>query len=166
MRYKLIKQEPYCCVPRCLQMIFDRNNIKYDTQVNIAKELGLKYKHGTQVQKKKYSIDNYLEKHNISLSFKYEFNLNYNEVVNLLKKHKNDDIVVCYKRGVMFGKNLDGGHATIIEKIDDEDNVTLIYPEDESGYRIVKLETLLNAISCHGKENMAGFWIFTKRNNK
>ena len=28
MKYKLIKQEPYFCVPRCLQMIFDRNNIQ------------------------------------------------------------------------------------------------------------------------------------------
>ena len=162
MKYKLIKQEPYCCVPRCLQMILDRNNIDYDTQINIAKELGFKDNQGTQVQNRKYSIDKYLKKHNIPLNFKYVFNLNYNEVINLLNKHKNDDIVVCYKRGIMFGKDLDGGHATIIEKIDD-DKVTLIYPEDEIGYRVVTLENLLDAIAIHGKENMAGFWIFTKK---
>ena len=42
MKYRLIKQEPYCCVPRCLQTIFDRNNIKYDSQFEIAKELGFR----------------------------------------------------------------------------------------------------------------------------
>ena len=39
-------------------------------------------------------------------------------------------------------KKLEGGHATIIEKIKD-DVVTLIYPEDEAGYRDVNLKTLL-----------------------
>lgn len=29
MRYKLIRQEPYCCFPRCLQMIFDRRHISF-----------------------------------------------------------------------------------------------------------------------------------------
>ena len=42
MKYRLIKQEPYCCVPRYLQTIFDRNNIKYDSQFEIAKELGFR----------------------------------------------------------------------------------------------------------------------------
>ena len=74
LKYKLIKQEPYCCVPRCLQMIFDRHNISYDSQIEIAKELGLRiddnYK-GTQVHKEEYSIENYLKRHNISLAFEY-----------------------------------------------------------------------------------------------
>lgn len=165
MKYKLIKQEPYFCVPRCLQMIFDRNNIPYDTQSNIARELGFKeeqnYK-GTQVQIEEYSIENYLKNHNIPLSFKYVFNLNFIAVRNLLNENKDNDIVVCYKRGIMFGKNLEGGHATIIEKIEN-DIVTLIYPEDKNGYRNVTLKSLLNAIECHGKENMAGFWFFKKR---
>ena len=42
MKYKLIKQEPFCCVPRCLQMIFERNNISFDSQMQMAKELGFK----------------------------------------------------------------------------------------------------------------------------
>lgn len=164
MKYRLIKQEPYFCVPRCLQMILDRNNIPYDSQSEIAKELGFrndeKYK-GTQVQKEEYSIDNYLKRHKIPLTYKYIYNLNYKEVKELLNKHKDDDIVACYKRGIMFGKNLEGGHATIIEKVKN-DIVTLIYPEDETGYRDVSLKALLNAIECHGKENMAGFWLFRK----
>lgn len=68
MRYRLIKQEPYCCVARCLQMIFERNNIEYESQFQIANELGLivtdLYK-GTQIQKEEYSIDKYLKKHDI-----------------------------------------------------------------------------------------------------
>ena len=162
MKYRLIKQEPYCCVPRCLQTIFDRNNIKYDSQFEIAKELGFrndeKYK-GTQVQRDEYSIEKYLKSHNIPLNFKYIYNLNYNEVKKLLNTYKDDDIMVCYKRGIMFGKNLEGGHATIIEKLE-KDVVTLLYPEDKDGYRHVNLRALINAIKCHGKENKAGFWIF------
>ena len=65
MRYKLIKQEPYCCVPRCLQMIFDKNSIPYDSQIEMARELGFindqEYK-GTQVNKEEYSIDKLLKK--------------------------------------------------------------------------------------------------------
>lgn len=167
MRYKLIKQEPYCCVPRCLQMIFNRNNILYDSQMMIAQELGLKVDgnyRGTQVQNYDYSIDKYLKVHNIPLTFKYVFNLNYNEVKELLDEFKDDDIMVCYKRGVMFGKELMGGHATIIDQIKG-DVVTLIYPEDDKGYRDVSLESLLDAIKRHGRENMAGFWLFSKKNN-
>lgn len=59
----------------------------------------------------------------------------------------------------MFNKKMEGGHATLIEKIEG-DNITLIYPEDENGYRVVALEKMLEAIECHGEENMAGFWIF------
>ena len=164
MKYKLIKQEPFCCVPRCLQMIFERNNISFDSQIQMAKELGFKNDgkcKGTQIQNGEYSIDNYLTKHRVPLSFEYIYDLNYNDVKNLLNEHKNDDIIVCYKRGIMFGKKLEGGHATVIDKIKD-DVVTLIYPEDEAGYRDVNLKTLLNAIECHGKENMAGFWLFRK----
>jgi len=164
MRYKLIKQEPYCCVPRCLQMILDKHNIPYDSQMKIAKELGLRNDeewNGTQTWKEEYSIYNYFKKHSIPLSFEYLFILNYDDVEIFLNKHKDDDIIVCYKRGIMFGKNLEGGHAAIIEKIED-DTVTLIYPEDEKGYREVSLKLLLNAIECHGKENMAGFWLFRK----
>ena len=83
MKYKLIKQEPFCCVPRCLQMIFERNNISFDSQIQMAKELGFKndgkYK-GTQIQNGEYSIDNYLTKHRVPLSFEYIYDLNYNDV--------------------------------------------------------------------------------------
>ena len=162
MRYKLIKQEAYCCVPRCLQMIFDRRNIPFESQMVIAKELGFinekEYK-GTQVNKEEYSITNYLEKHKIPLSFKYFFITDYSEAKIFLNKHMEDDIIVCYKRGVMFNKKMEGGHATLIEKIEG-DNITLIYPEDENGYRVVALGKMLEAIECHGEENMAGFWIF------
>lgn len=162
MRYKLIRQEPYCCVPRCLQMIFDRRHISFESQIEIAKELGLRndkeYK-GTQVNKEEYSITNYLKKHKIPLSFKYFFITDYNEVKHFLNKYIEDDIIVCYKRGVMFDKKMEGGHATLIEKVEGN-SIILIYPEDEKGYREVTLEKMLEAIKCHSKENMAGFWLF------
>ena len=165
MKYKLIKQEPHCCVPRCLQMIFERHNIIYDSQFKIAEELGLiidkKYK-GTQVQKEEYSINNYLKRHNIPLTFDYFYIVDYNSAKKFINDNIDNDITVCYKRGVMFGKKLDGGHATLIEKIDG-DIVTLIYPEDEAGYRNVNVNDLIKAIELHGTHNMAGFWLFKKK---
>lgn len=59
----------------------------------------------------------------------------------------------------MFDKKMEGGHATLIEKVEGN-SIILIYPEDEKGYREVTLEKMLEAIKCHGKENMAGFWLF------
>lgn len=165
MKYKLIKQEPFCCVPRCLQMIFDKIKIPYDSQKEIAHELGFindDKHHGTQVEKEEYSISRYLEKHNIPLTFKYFYITSLKDAKTFLNNNSEDDIMVCYKRGVMFNKIMEGGHATLIEKVEGN-YVTLIYPEDKLGYRIVLLEQLLEAIKLHGQENMAGFWLFKKK---
>ncbi len=164
MKYKLIKQEPFCCVPRCLQMILDRYNITYESQMNIAKELGYrnddKYK-GTQINKESCSIQNYFLNHKIPLKFEYFYITDLVTAREFLINNINNDIITCYKRGVMFNKKMDGGHATLVEKIEN-DIITLIYPEDNLGYRKVSLENLLKAIEYHGKENMAGFWLISK----
>lgn len=76
MKFKIIKQKPYCCVGTCLEMILNRHNIYNNGQVDIACELGLivptSYKelyhdaiignkpnagYGTQIQKEEYSIN-------------------------------------------------------------------------------------------------------------
>lgn len=87
----------------------------------MAQELGFrndKEHKGTQVNKDEYSITNYLKKHKILLSFKYFFITDYNETKIFLNNHIEDNIIVCYKRGVMFNKKMEGGHATIIEKVE------------------------------------------------
>lgn len=166
MRYKLIKQGEFYCVPGCLQAVFDRHNIPYDTQDRIAKELGFRndsHYQGTQVQKEQYSIEKYLTKHHIPLKFSYIFDLDYDSTKKYIEEYTkgNKDIIACYRRGVMFGKKLIGGHAAIVEKISG-DIIALVYPNDKSGFREVSLKSLIKAIQCHGKENMAGLWLFEK----
>lgn len=165
MKYKLIKQEQYYCVPRCLQMILDRYKLKFDSQEDIGKELGFiiteDYK-GTRIQEQEYSISNYFDKHNLPLTFEYFYLTDYEEVKKFLIENKDNDIIVCYKRGVMFNKILKGGHATLIEKFENE-NVTLVYPEDDLGYRTVNLKSLINAIKLYDKKNMAGFWLIKNK---
>lgn len=167
MKYRLIKQKPHCCVPRCLQMIFARYGLNYDSQEDIGKELGLvnnkdsSFNCGTHIYEDRYSISNYFYRHNIPLSFEYHYITDISVVNEFLISNKDNDIIACYKRGVMFNKIMDGGHATLIE---DYKNgvVKLVYPEDEKGYRYVKLEDLILAIKSHDKKQMAGFWLIKK----
>lgn len=58
-KYNLINQEPFLCVPCCLEMIFDRRGIKLDkTQLDIGLMLGFKL----DPVENKESYDYYLSK--------------------------------------------------------------------------------------------------------
>ena len=39
--YHPVLQQPYCCVPACLHMVFNRHGLKRFSQERIAKRLGL-----------------------------------------------------------------------------------------------------------------------------
>ena len=92
MKYQKVIQKPYCCVGACLEMILNRNHIANDGQVVIACQLGLtvpeEYRdeypnaiigekpdagYGTQIQKRKFSINNFFKINNIDLKEKYYF---------------------------------------------------------------------------------------------
>jgi len=178
MKYKLIKQRRYCCVPAVLSMILDRRKIKHGTQENIGCELGLivpKEKahlfkkartgkkppagYGVQISKNDCSINDYFIRHNIPLEEKFYPLEKIKNIKNFITENlKNDnDIIVCFNNKLLFGVG-DCGHVSLIENINNE-IITLNNPTRKKLNKKVKLQKLIKAIKYHGEKNRGGFWI-------
>ena len=180
--YKPIKQKPYCCVPACISMVLDRRKTKHSSQEEIGYELGLiipkekihlftKIKtgkkpiagYGTQVNKKKYSINNYFFKNKIKLKethYPIEKNKNTNKFI-VENLRSGNDLIVCFNNKKLYGGE-DYGHVSLIQKINDN-IITLIDPENNvPDKRKVKLQKLVDAMECHGKKKRGGFWIISE----
>ena len=180
--YKPIKQKPYCCVPVCISMILDRKKIKHGSQEEIGCELGLvvpKEKthlftkirtgkkpiagYGTQVNKRKYSINKYFLKNKIKLKEAYYFS---EEVKNIKKfivenLESGNDLIVCFNNKKLHsGEDL--GHVSLIQNINNN-VITLIDPENNvPNRRKVKLQKLIEAMKYHGKKKRGGFWVISE----
>ncbi len=181
MKYHKIVQKPHCCVGACLEMILNRHDIKNTGQEDIAYQLGLVVPesdrhlfkkarvankpssgYGTQIQKEEYSINNYFKTNNIELKETYYFINNLNDIRVFLTFNNNDDILVCFHCGTLFdAPHANWGHMMLFEHIEN-DNVTLLDTSVKRDYATVSLEKLAKAISIHGKENGAGFYLIKK----
>ena len=176
-KYIPITQQPYCCVPTCIQMILLRRNISLLSQEEIGWYLGLvvskkdkklfqkvrtgkkpKAGWGTQVNKKKYSINDFFKKKKINLKEK-EFPITEPEEIRrfLRKNLKNKDIIVCFEYGKLYNTRSKSGHVSIVDSIKGN-YVTLIDPgANLPKRRKVSLEKLSKAIKSH-KNKRGGFW--------
>lgn len=178
MKYKKITQKPFCCVGACLEMILNRNHIPNCGQIEIACELGLivpeSYKeiyknarfgekptagYGTQINKKEYSINSFFQKNHINLKEEYYF-ITQLEVVRkfILENERNDILICCHAKTLYNSKEEDWGHMLLLEKIEG-DHLILLDPEVNRDDERVPLERVIKAISVHGKENGAGFYL-------
>ncbi|MBU3957523.1 MAG: hypothetical protein KKB25_00425 [Nanoarchaeota archaeon] len=179
--YKPITQKPYCCVPACISIILGRRKIKHKSQEEIGYELGLTVPkedahlfkkvrtgkkpiagYGTQVQKKKYSINNYFSKNKIKLKETYYPAEEIKDVKKFIigNLENNNDLIVCFDNGRLYGVG-NGGHVSLVESIK-EKVVTLIDPEKGvPKRRKAKLSKLLSAMKYHGKKRRGGFWLIT-----
>jgi hypothetical protein len=179
-RYIPLTQQPYCCVPTCLQMVLLRRKQRMMSQEDIGYQLGLtvpKSKKrllpkartgkrpdagwGTQVGKPQYSINRFFEINNIPLKEEY---ITLQQIGNIkewiAEQMKEDrDILVCFNHGKLYGGNAQG-HVSIIDSIEN-DIVILIDPESNvPKYRKVKIDKLTKAIEFHAERtDRAGFWI-------
>lgn len=180
-KYKVIKQEPYTCVPACLQIILDKNNIEYESQKQIGNSLGLilpvEYKdefnnvrvgvkpeagYGTQIHKEEYSINNYFKNQNIPLKEEYYFISEIKDIEAFLNKNLiANDIIVCFNNNILFHDGNDYGHVALIEEYKNN-RVTLLEVDGDIDFKEIELEELLEAIGKHGKDNRAGFWVISK----
>lgn len=180
--YKPIKQKPYCCVPACIFMVLDRRKIKHGSQEEIGRELGLvvpKEKthlfikirtakkpiagYGTQVNKKKYSINNYFLKNNIKLKEVYYLLEEIKDIKKFIVENlkSGNDLIVCFDSRKLYGIG-DYGHVSLIQNINNN-IITLIDPEkDVPNKRKVDLQKLVEAMKRHGKEKRGGFWVISK----
>lgn len=178
MKYKKINQKEYCCVPACLQMVLHRNNLKCKSQEDIGYELGLivpsddrklfkKVRvgdkphsgYGTQVNNEKYSINNFFIRNNFPLIEEYHYIIDYKRVERFLKENVRADILVCFHCGTLYGNEYeDWGHVCVIDSLCN-DEIILVDPDLREGYKVIKLNKLIEAIKKHGENNRAGFWL-------
>ena len=180
--YKPIKQRPYCCVPACVSVILDRRGIKHNSQEEIGYELGLiipKEKihlfikarigrkpvagYGTQVSKKKYSINNYFLKNKIKLKETYYFPEKIKDTRNFIIENlkSSNDLVVCFNNKKLYG-NGDFGHVSLIQSINNGVIILIDSEKSVPDKRKVKLQKLVEAIKYHGKKKRGGFWVISE----
>lgn len=178
MKYTKVIQKPYCCVGACIEMILNRSNITNKGQVEIAYKLGLtlpeQYRtiypnaifspkpsagYGTQIQREEYSINNFFKNNNINLISEYHYITTEFEAKKFLLNNIQNDIMICLHCGTLYdSKGEDWGHMLLIEKIND-DSVVLLDPEEDRDYETVSIEKLVKAITIHGENNGAGFYL-------
>lgn len=180
-KYVPFTQQPYLCVPTCLQMILYRRGIALMEQEAIANELGLivpeedlKYfthartgerpssGYGTQIQDERYSMQKLFDKNGWKLSFARRSDItSVDELHHILAEAQaNDDIdaMLCFDYGKLWGLKSNGGHVCIFESIDG-DTVHIIDPErNVPKRRAVDIHALFDAIDFHGAGNAAGVW--------
>lgn len=177
MKYKIIKQKPYCCVGACIEMILNRRNINNNGQVGIACELDLivppSYKelypdalignkpnagYGTQIQKEEYSINRFFKKNNINLVMEYYYIISVEEAKKFLLNNFSNDILICLYGATLYD-DLDAswGHMVLLENI--EANEVTVLDSYKAKYIKIDIKKLVEAIRVHGKNNGAGFYL-------
>ncbi len=177
MKYKIIKQKPYCCVGACLEMILNRRKITNNGQVEIACELGLivppSYKeiypnaligdkpnagYGTQIQKEEYSLNNYFKNNNFPLVMEYFFITSVSKAKRFLLDNSCDDIIICLYGEILYDdKESTWGHMVLFDNI--LNDIVTIVDSHKNRYIRIPINKLVLAIKVHGKENGAGFYL-------
>lgn len=171
--YRPISQQPYCCVPATLQWILYRHGLDILDQESIGAELGLrlptkgkklfKNRHiifldktpksgfGTQIQKKKYSIQRFFEKNGIALEIseliKPQTKAELRKI--LVENHKKDHDVILRYNNRIFKKDDEKsyGHFSVITKYDSRSERVTIGDPELPHFKTVSLDQVLFSIS-------------------
>ncbi len=122
--------------------------------------------YGTQAGKKEYAPNAVFKKLNIPLKMTWSLInkfKNIDDFKNYLSKVEanDDDVLVCYDWGKLFGKDdYQGGHVCVLDRVYlDKNEVRIIDPEyDVPKWRVVNIDKLYEAMKFHGKEKSGGFW--------
>lgn len=185
-RYVPFTQQPYLCVPTCLQMILYRRGIALMEQEDIANELGLivpeedlKYfahartgerpssGYGTQIQDEQYGMHKLFDKNGWKLSFTRHSDIasvdELREILATVQADDDTDAMLCFDYGMLWGVKSSGGHVCVFEKLEG-DTVCIIDPErNVPKRRATDIHTLFEAIKFHGSHNAAGVWIISSK---
>ena len=158
-------------------MIMNRHKLSHGTQEEIGHSLGLivpeSVKHyfnhvrtgekpsseyGTQVGKRRYSINKYFKENQIPLKEGYHYLTTLDESISFIKNNiaLGNDIITCFNNQKLHNYG-NYGHVSLIQSINN-DILTLVNPEkDVPKLTNVHIKSLLSAITAHGKSNRAGF---------
>jgi len=185
-RYTPLTQQPYLCVPTCIQMVMYKQNIPLIPAEEIGYQLGLTvppdaaksfYKvrvseeppvnsgYGTQIQTPEYEPNQAFEK--LKIPFKFTKRLasaisSIDEMINVLQKVNDEDkdALLCFNPGVLyFGEYKPfTGHVVVFDKIIDG-KVRVVDPDaKQPKWRTVEPSILFDAIQAHGDKNSGGIW--------
>lgn len=184
-RYIALTQQPYCCVPTCLQMIMYRRELPLIEQEELGYALGLAVPEkarvlfpkaltqepssgwGTQIQNAEYSLDKAFEK--LGIPLKAEFILaSQLDSTEILKERLQtadpaNDTVLCFSYGALWGTDSLAGHASLFDYVDGEE-VWMVDPvADVPKHRRTSIDKLFNSIQKHGDQNQAGLWVISSK---
>lgn len=185
MRYDLITEKPYCCVPAILQMIQARRGLRSTSQDEIGWELGLivppeikseftkvrtgpkpQAGYGTQISNPQFSIENYFVRNHLPLAIT---KISASSIVELhsiigAALDQDDDIVLCLNSLHLFGDG-DLEHVVLIEECDRvSGQLTVVDPAIGAPMRrITTVDSIFETIQEHSISALGGLWIISEQ---
>lgn len=176
-RYIIFVQQPYCCLPACLQMVLYRRWKKLINQEQIWIDLWLivpekdlhlfqnvktgerpRAGRGTQAYGD-HDINSFFKKYKYGLNETRYFvdKISKDFIISSIKENK--DLLVCFNYHRLYGEGNTGWHLSIIDRLE-WDDIYLIDPAfDTPKIRKVNYDKLIDAIEFHGVERWWGIWM-------
>ncbi len=189
--YVPLTQQPYCCVPTCIQMIMLRHNIPLHPAELIAKHLDVV----VSPEKKRlfWNLPSTKKRPQVGWGTRINESLTLNKMFKRLKiplradfvlidKFSNSTllkeylfdaekskkaVVLCYNYQSLFSEGNDGGHCCVFDHIDvDTGKIRFVDPgANVPKWRTVSVTKLYKAMQEHGAKNMGGCWIISYENS-
>lgn len=183
-RYVPLTQQPYCCVPTCIQMIMVRHEIPlqatevmaYHLQAVVPPEKKQLFWNVSSAEERPpagygtcvsgdQTLNHMFDMLNIPLRAHLSLIDDFADEGELLSYLDNRvenkwDTLVCFDHSVLFDTEKPHGHVCVLDTVDRENGkVRFIDPEaNVPKWRTVEVGRLFDAMQKHGKDNMAGCW--------
>ena len=181
-RYVPFVQQPYCCVPACLQMVAYKNELPVLPQEYIGAKLGLVVPpedgeyfydanvsdkpvvssgYGTRIQDPKYSLEAFLDSESWPLRLKKELASQIASKEFLLNRlveieEANEDALICLQNNRGFG------HVMVFDRIIDG-QVRVIDPSPQHAkWQMLSGQDMYERIQKHGDDNFGGLWLLER----
>jgi hypothetical protein len=188
-RYVPLTQQPFCCVPTCIQIVMYKNGLALIPAEEIGYHLGLVvhpkdaklfYKvrtsetpppagFGTRIYDPQFEPNAAFEKLNIPLSHSIQPISEIGSAAELIAIVKdveasNDDVLLCFNHGALVNDpNMDWGHVCVFDRVEG-DQIRIVDPSpNHPKWRTVDSKQMYEAMQKHGIQRSAGLWHLTKR---
>jgi len=186
-RYIPFTQQPYCCVPACIQMVLYKNDLPLKSQEEIGNALGLRVRPesahlfenvstqepktgiwGTQIGNQRYEINDAFKNLGIPLAVTIQHIKDIKSADELEKmlyevEQTGGDALVCYKYGVLWNTDSNSGHVSVFDRIIDG-KIRLVDPEQQvPKLRLNDAGRLYEAMVEHKAAAVPGVWIFSSK---
>jgi len=187
-RYVPLTQQPYCCVPTCIQIVMYKNGIPLVPAEEIGYHLGLVvspedakffYKvrtaetpppagYGTRIYDKEFEPNVALKNLRIPLALSVKQIGDIDSADDLLRlleevEAKNGDVLMCFNHGALVDDDSKNwGHVCVFDRLEDG-KIRIIDPSPEHPkWRTVEVLKMYDAMQKHGVKNAAGLWFMAK----